>query len=32
MREVAIVSPLRTPIGRFGGALRNVPAEELGEH
>ena len=30
MREVAIVSPLRTPIGRFGGALRNVPAEELG--
>ena len=29
MREVAIVSPLRTPIGRFGGALQKVPAEEL---
>ena len=30
MREVAIVSPVRTPVGRFGGTLRNVPAEELG--
>ncbi|MBI4233987.1 MAG: acetyl-CoA C-acetyltransferase [Chloroflexi bacterium] len=30
MREVAIVSPVRTPVGTFGGTLRPVPAEELG--
>lgn len=30
MRRVAIVSPLRTPVGAFGGALRPVPAEKLG--
>ena len=30
MREVAIVSPLRTAVGRFGGSLRDVPAAELG--
>ena len=30
MKRAAIVSPLRTPIGAFGGALRGVPAEELG--
>ncbi|MEK7778183.1 MAG: acetyl-CoA C-acetyltransferase, partial [Chloroflexota bacterium] len=30
MREVAIVSPLRTPVGFFGGTLRPLPAEELG--
>ena len=30
MRDVAIVSPLRTPVGRFGGALKDVSAEELG--
>jgi len=29
MRRVAIVSPLRTPVGRFGGALRSVPVEDL---
>ena len=29
MRRAAIVSPLRTPVGTFGGALRTVPAEEL---
>lgn len=29
MRRAVIVSPLRTPIGTFGGALRRVPAEEL---
>jgi acetyl-CoA C-acetyltransferase len=29
-RRAAIVSPLRTPIGAFGGALKNVPVEELG--
>jgi acetyl-CoA C-acetyltransferase len=28
--RAAIVSPLRTPIGAFGGALRGVPVEELG--
>jgi acetyl-CoA C-acetyltransferase len=30
--EVAILSAVRTPIGRFGGALRAVPATELGAH
>jgi acetyl-CoA C-acetyltransferase len=30
MREVAIVSPVRTPVGNFGGGLRDVPADELG--
>ncbi len=30
MKRAAIVSPLRTPIGAFGGALRTVPVEELG--
>jgi acetyl-CoA C-acetyltransferase len=29
-RSVAILSAARTPIGRFGGALRNVPATRLG--
>jgi len=30
MKRAAIVSPLRTPTGAFGGALRAVPVEELG--
>lgn len=30
MQRAAIVSPLRTPIGAFGGSLRSVPVEELG--
>lgn len=30
MKRAAIVSPLRTPIGAYGGALRGVPVEELG--
>lgn len=30
MREVAIVSPLRTAVGRFGGSLKDVSAAELG--
>jgi acetyl-CoA C-acetyltransferase len=30
MRRAAIVSPLRTPVGRFGGALKDVPVEKLG--
>lgn len=29
MRRAAIVSPLRTPVGTFGGALRDVPVEDL---
>ncbi|KRC58811.1 acetyl-CoA acetyltransferase [Agromyces sp. Root81] len=29
MREVVICSPLRTPVGRMGGALAAVPALEL---
>jgi acetyl-CoA C-acetyltransferase len=29
MRRAAIVTPLRTPIGSFGGTLRPVPAEDL---
>lgn len=30
MREVVICEPLRTPVGRFGGALREVSPQELG--
>ncbi|MGP8076066.1 MAG: thiolase family protein [Thermoplasmata archaeon] len=30
--SVAILSAVRTPIGRFGGALRAVPATVLGTH
>lgn len=30
MRRAAIISPLRTPVGRFGGALKDVPVEKLG--
>ena len=30
MRRAAIVSPLRTPIGAFGGALKDVSVERLG--
>ncbi|MCZ7676680.1 MAG: acetyl-CoA C-acetyltransferase [Roseovarius sp.] len=30
MRRAAIVSPLRTPVGAFGGVLRPVPVEVLG--
>lgn len=30
MREVVICDSVRTPIGRFGGTLRDVPALELG--
>ncbi|MEU6563301.1 acetyl-CoA C-acetyltransferase [Nocardia nova] len=29
MRRVAIVDPLRTPVGTFGGALRDVAVEDL---
>jgi acetyl-CoA C-acetyltransferase len=30
MRRAAIVNPVRTPVGAFGGALRPVPVETLG--
>lgn len=30
--EVVIVSALRTPIGQFGGSLKNVSAVQLGAH
>ena len=30
MKRAAIVNPLRTPIGAFGGSLRGVPVEVLG--
>ena len=30
MRRAAIVSPLRTPVGKFMGALSSLPAGELG--
>ncbi|SFH65238.1 acetyl-CoA C-acetyltransferase [Albimonas pacifica] len=29
-RRAAIVAPLRTPIGRFGGAFKDLPVEDLG--
>ena len=29
MRRAAIVTPVRTPVGTFGGSLRHVPVEEL---
>ncbi|GIS82473.1 MAG: hypothetical protein CM1200mP15_11050 [Dehalococcoidia bacterium] len=29
MRRVAIVSPVRTPVGTFGGGLKDVSAAEL---
>ncbi|MFC5951553.1 acetyl-CoA C-acetyltransferase [Pseudonocardia lutea] len=29
MRRAAIVHPLRTPVGAFGGALRDLPVEDL---
>lgn len=31
MREVAIVNPVRTAVGRFGGSLKDVPASDLGK-
>ena len=29
MREAVICEPLRTPVGRYGGVFRDVPAAEL---
>ena len=31
LREAVICSSLRTPVGRYGGALRDVDAETLAE-
>ncbi|MCI0527080.1 MAG: acetyl-CoA C-acyltransferase, partial [Nitrospira sp.] len=31
MKEVVIVDGVRTPIGNFGGALKDVKAHKLGE-
>ena len=30
MREVVITSAVRTPVGKFGGTLKDIPAPELG--
>jgi acetyl-CoA C-acetyltransferase len=30
MRRAAIVSPVRTAVGQFGGALKDIPVEQLG--
>lgn len=30
MKRAAIVSPLRTAVGKFGGSLKGMPVEELG--
>ncbi|MFD5179876.1 acetyl-CoA C-acetyltransferase [Nocardia sp. NPDC058379] len=30
LRRAAIVAPIRTPVGTFGGSLRDVPVEDLG--
>ena len=30
MRRAAIVAPVRTPVGAFGGSLRSVPVEAMG--
>ncbi|MBN9742862.1 MULTISPECIES: acetyl-CoA C-acetyltransferase [Amycolatopsis] len=30
MRDAVICEPVRTPIGRFGGSLKSVPAADLG--
>ena len=30
MREVAIVTPVRTAVGNFGGGLKDMSAAELG--
>ena len=30
MRDAVICEPIRTPVGKYGGVLRDVPAQELG--
>ena len=29
LTDAVICEPLRTPVGRYGGVFRNVPAEQL---
>ena len=31
MREAVICEPIRTPVGRYGGVFRDVPAVQLAE-
>ena len=31
MKDVVIIAGVRTPIGNFGGALKDIPAQKLGE-
>ena len=31
MKDVVVVAGARTPIGNFGGALKDIPAQKLGE-
>jgi len=32
VKDIVIVSAVRTPIGKFGGTLRDVPVHDLGAH
>gem|GEM_PF-6762557 len=32
MQEVYIIEPLRTPVGRYGGALSSIRPDDLGAH
>ena len=31
MKQAVICEPLRTPVGRYGGVFKDVPATELAE-
>ena len=31
MYQIAIIDAVRTPIGKMGGTLKNIPAEALGQ-
>lgn len=31
MREAVICEPVRTPVGRYGGVFRDIPAVQLAE-
>lgn len=31
MRQAVICEPVRTPVGRYGGVFRDIPAAELAE-
>ncbi|CAG0994671.1 partial 3-oxoadipyl-CoA/3-oxo-5,6-dehydrosuberyl-CoA thiolase, partial [Geobacteraceae bacterium] len=32
MREAVIIDAVRTPVGKFGGALKNVRSDDLAAH